>query len=198
MSSLFPNSGIEGVILAAGSSARAGTFKPALDLGGKPMIGRCLEGMLQVCSRVVVVGGFALERLRDLVREIPGVVCVENPDYRNGMFTSVKVGLSHVRGEACFVLPVDTPLVPAGVYRSLAASNALIAVPTFRGVRGHPLFLKASLIPAILGEPDTSSLREFIRRTGPTLITVDSDSVLLDIDTHQDYERAVLQLKGDM
>ena len=48
---------IEGVILAAGSSSRAGTFKPALRIGGRSMIVRCIEGMGEVCGRIIVVRG---------------------------------------------------------------------------------------------------------------------------------------------
>ena len=191
-----PPTHLEGVVLAAGSSLRAGTFKPGLMLGGRPMIERSIEGMREVCDRIIVVGGFAFGQLRGLLQPMPDVECVENPVYRLGMFTSVKAGLSCVRGERCFLLPADTPLVPARVYRALAASDALISVPTFRGSRGHPVCLMASLIPAILREPDTSSLREFIHRTGSATVEVDAEEILLDIDTSEDYERMVQQLSG--
>jgi molybdenum cofactor cytidylyltransferase len=181
--------GAEGVILAAGSSFRAGTFKPALDLGGTPMIRRCLEGMQEVCARVIVVGGFAFDNLSELVRELPGVECVENPEYPRGMFTSVKAGLSRLRGDICFLLPVDAPCVPARVYRRLIECGSPVAVPVYRGSRGHPVLLRSAVIPSILREPDESSLRTFIHRTGSEPVEVDAPEVLYDIDTPEAYAR---------
>jgi molybdenum cofactor cytidylyltransferase len=191
MTDAAPLTGAEGVILAAGSSFRAGAFKPALDLGGRSMILRCLEGMLETCSRVIIVGGFSFDRLTALVRTLPGVECVQNPAYQQGMFTSVKAGLSRVRGEYCFLLPVDTPCVPARVYRSLAACGSQVAVPVYRGGRGHPVLLRSAIIPSILQEPDGSSLRSFIHRTGPAFVEVDAPEILYDVDTPDDYHRIV-------
>jgi molybdenum cofactor cytidylyltransferase len=162
------------------------------------MIERSLAGMREVCERIIVVGGFAFEQLQAMLLHVPQVECVENPAYRQGMFTSVKAGLSRVRGTMVFLLPVDTPLVPPGVYRALAAINAPITVPTFQGARGHPVCILASEIPAILIEPDGSSLREFIHRRGFTAMPVETGSVLLDIDTPEDHNRVTRLLRGTL
>ncbi len=182
---------VEGVILAAGTSFRAGAFKPALPIGGKPMLERCVEGMRGVCGRIIVVGGHEFERLQGLVQGIGGLECVENPSYRRGMFTSVKAGLARVRGERCFILPVDIPLVPAGVYESLLSVEAEIVVPSFHGKHGHPLCCSRSVISRILQEPDGSSLRDVARRIGVQAVPVDAEEILIDIDTPDDYERVL-------
>ena len=54
---------IDGVILAAGFSERAGQFKPALDLGGKPILVRCIESMTETCDQTIVVAGFNVDRI---------------------------------------------------------------------------------------------------------------------------------------
>jgi molybdenum cofactor cytidylyltransferase len=180
---------IEGVILAAGSSLRAGTFKPALSLGGKPMIERCVEGMNGVCRRIIVVGGHEFEHLRSLVEGIGNVECVQNMSYQKGMFTSVKTGLSHVRGERCFVLPADIPLVPRSVYEQLLSADADIVIPSFQGRTGHPVCCSGAIIPRILREPDESSFRDVLRAIGFRTVPVDAEEVLIDVDTPGDYER---------
>lgn len=179
----------DGVILAAGRSSRAGAFKPGLLVRGRPMIAWSLESMRAACGRIIVVGGYAMDELRTLLAPAPDLVCVENPQYARGMFTSVKAGLAHVRAESCFVLPADVPFVPACVYHALIAAAAPIAVPVFEGTGGHPVLLRASVIPAVLREPDSSSLRDFIRRTGGSPVTTDAREVLLDVDTAEDYAR---------
>lgn len=182
---------VEGVILAAGSSSRAGAFKPALPIGGNPMVERAMEGMRGVCSRIIVVGGYQFERLQELVRAIGGVECVENPSYRRGMFTSVKTGLARVRGGRCFILPVDVPLVPAGVYERLLSVEAEIVVPSYQGRHGHPICCSRSVVPRILLEPDESSLRDVVRAIGFQALAVDAEEILIDIDTPDDYEQVL-------
>ncbi len=180
---------VEGVILAAGSSFRAGAFKPALPLGGKPMIERCIEGMIDFCGRIIVVGGHEFERLHSLVEGIPKAECVRNPFYQKGMFTSVKAGLSRVRGERCFVLPVDIPLVPRRVYEVLLTVEASVVVPSFRGKNGHPVCCSRAVIPRILQEGDGSSFRDVLQSIGFRTVAVDAEEILVDVDTPAEYER---------
>ncbi len=179
---------IEGVILAAGTSSRAGTFKPALLIGGKPMIARCIEGMYNVCRRIIVVGGYEIEKIRALVEGFDRAVCVENSSYLKGMFTSVKAGLAMVRSDRCFVLPADIPLIPPDLYRRLLEVNADVVLPAFQGRNGHPVCFSKAIIPRILREPDDSSLRDVIRGIGYRAVEVDTEEVLIDVDTPQDYE----------
>jgi molybdenum cofactor cytidylyltransferase len=181
--------GIEGVILAAGSSFRAGAFKPGLPIDGVPMIVRCIEGMYDSCSRIIVVGGHEYQRLRALVNGMNGVECVENISYKKGMFTSVKTGVSRVRGERCFLLPADIPLVPSRVYRQLLACDADVVVPSFQGRNGHPVCLSRAVIPRIIREPDESSLRDVLKSAGLRLVAVNAEEVLIDIDTPEEYAR---------
>lgn len=180
---------IEGVILAAGLSVRAGTFKPALSLGGKSMIERCIEGMRGVCGRIIIVGGHEFGRLRSLVEGVDDVECIQNISYQKGMFTSVKAGLSRVRGERCFVLPADIPLVPSRVYEKLLLAEADIAIPSFQGKNGHPVCCTKTVIPDILREPDESSFRDVLRKIGFRTVPVDAEEVLIDVDTREDIER---------
>ena len=180
---------IEGVILAAGLSSRIGEFKPALPVDGKPMVARCIEGMSGVCGRIIVVGGHEIERLRPLLQGFSHVECVENASYRLGMFTSVKAGLAAIRADRCFILPADVPLVPPDVYRVLLSISAEIVIPAFQGRTGHPVCLSKTVLPRILREPDTSSLRDVIRAIGATTVEAGAEEILIDIDTPEAYER---------
>ncbi len=185
---------VEGVILAAGLSTRAGTFKPALELGGKTMLLRCIEGMEEVCGRIIVVGGHEFEKLRASVEGNPKVVFVENSRYRLGMFTSVKAGLSLVRGERCLLLPVDIPLVPNEVYRRLLYAQGEVVIPSYHGRNGHPVCIAKNVIPHILSQPDETSLREVLRTLNCRTIDVDAEEILVDIDTPEDFESASMRL----
>lgn len=180
---------VEGIILAAGFSSRAGSFKMEWLLAGKPLIRHAIEGMADFCSRIIVVGGYSLERLIALTREYEKVQVVFNKEYSSGMFSSVKEGIKHLQGRKFFLTPADCPLVKEEVYRALMQAQQDIAVPRYRGKKGHPIIMSSSLAPEILSEPDDSNLGNFIRRKGCETIDVEDENILLDIDTKEDYEK---------
>ena len=186
----------EGVILAAGLSTRAGCPKMELPLGDKVVIQRSVESMAGVVSRVIVVVGWGAERIRQLLAPYNQVEIVPNDDFRAGMFSSVKAGIAHVQAESFFLLPGDHPLVRVETYRRLLMAGGEIAIPSFRGRKGHPVLVASRLIPEILAEPGESSLREYIGRVGFTLVDVPDEGVTLDIDTMDDY-RSALQRRPD-
>ena len=178
----------EGVILAAGASSRIGMFKPALPIGDTTMIGHCIQGMSEVCQRIIVVGGNEFGKLRLLVEGLANIECVENSSYQKGMFTSVKTGLSRVHGDRCFVLPADVPLVPRRVYRHMLTVDKDVIVPAFHGRHGHPVCLSKAILPRILSEPDESIFRDILRSIGVHALDVDAEEILMDVDTSEDYD----------
>ncbi len=181
---------VEGVILAAGFSSRAGSFKMGWLLDGKPLIHHTIDGMMDFCSRVIVVGGHKIETLTGLTQDYPKVRVVLNKDYTSGMFSSVKEGIKHLQGDKFFLIPGDCPLVKKDVYRLLLQSRGDIVIPTFRGRKGHPLLIKTFLTQEILREPEASNLRDFTRRKGFETVEVEDKGILVDIDTEADYENA--------
>jgi molybdenum cofactor cytidylyltransferase len=98
----------EGILLAAGRSSRAGVFKMELELAGKPLLLWSLETMAAVCERVIVVAGFAPEKILRLVNNRPGVEVTVNENFAAGMLTSIQAGIRLVRAPR-FSFPVTYP-----------------------------------------------------------------------------------------
>lgn len=180
--------GIEGVILAAGLSSRAGQYKMAWRLGDRTLIEWAVAGMSPVVDRIIVVGGFQVERIRAILEGVPKVEVVVNEGYTSGMFSSIKVGLSHVRAQRVFLLPGDCPLVAETVYSSLLDAAGDVAIPVCEGRKGHPVLMSSKLIEIILAEPDSSTLRDVIRRVGYEAVEVADRGILLDVDDPDGYE----------
>ena len=178
---------VEAIVLAAGSSSRAGGFKMELPLGDKTLIERSIEGMYDVCSRIVIVGGFRVERVRELLLGYSKVEVVENVNWQSGMFSSVKVGVQNMKGDRFFLLPADVPLVPEIVYRKMLSVQEEIVIPMFGDRKGHPVLFRNSVVKAILNEPNGSSLRNLIGRKGGKTLLVEHEEVILDVDMISDY-----------
>lgn len=188
----------EGILLAAGRSSRAGTFKMEVELAGKPLLVWSLEAMAVVCERIIVVAGFAPEKIRRLVQGRPGIEVTVNENFADGMLTSIQTGIRLVRAPRFFLHPGDMPMVKAEVYRKLLACGAEIAVPAHGGRRGHPVLLASRLIPELLIEPLQSSLGRFIARRGFETIEVDDPGIFIDLDEKDDIKKtdALLRARG--
>lgn len=182
---------IEGVVLAAGLSKRTGTCKMLLDLGGITLIERCIRGMFNICSKVIVVGGHNFENIARVIAKYQKVRMVYNPSYREGMFSSVKEGFKHVSGDRFFFTPGDYPLVMDETHREMLRVEGDIVIPLFNGKKGHPILIRTHLAEELLAEGRYSTLREFIKDKGYTPIEVEDSGILVDIDTMEDYNRVM-------
>ena len=188
------NTNIDGIILAAGFSSRTGAFKMELQWGEKKMIQHVIDEMKALCSRVIVVAGYKKERIIELTKEYVNLEVVFNPRYTEGMFTSVKEGVKHIKSPWFFLTPGDYPLITKSIYQKLlearCESDQCVFIPVFNGRKGHPILVKSDLVKELLVEPEDSNLRKFIHRKGFTPVQVDNDAILVDIDTMEDYQSA--------
>jgi CTP:molybdopterin cytidylyltransferase MocA len=191
---------VAAIVLAAGESRRMGRPKALLPFRGGTFLSVLAETLGACCTHVYAVFGFEAERL---VTETPAsVIAVENPDYRQGMLTSLQAGL-----RAMTVLPelpervlftlVDHPAVKTATVLALLQSNAAIAMPRFAGKRGHPVVISADLAREILSEPSTSRLNNVMDRHASEIeyLDVDDSAVRDDIDDPELY-RELLAREG--
>ena len=181
---------VEAVILAAGLSTRAGRWKMALPLGDRTVLQHCVESLYDAVRRIWVVTGWRAERVEALLRAYPKVELVPNPDYRQGMFSSVQAGLARVGAERAFLTPGDYALIPPAVYARMLSIDADVVIPTYTGKKGHPVLLSHTAVREILALPKSAILRDYVADKGFVTVEVDAPGILLDIDTPQDYADA--------
>lgn len=189
---------VEGIVLAAGLSSRAGTNKLTLDVYGKTVIEQCILGMYDICSRIIVVGGHRIEDIKHILYNYPKVKLIYNEDYLSGMFSSIKKGMENIRESRFFLIPGDYPLISIKTYKDMIAIDKDIVIPVYNGKRGHPLLMKSYLIDEILKNSFYKTLRDFIAVKESTFINIDDPGILIDIDTMEDYNRInQLHMVGD-
>jgi len=186
---------LEGIILAAGQSTRAGVFKPAHLHDGQPLLLHAVDSLAPWCERVIVVSGHRHREVRAMLKPRRWVHLTLNRDHEQGMFSSVRAGVSvlsrSVRG--FFVLPVDCPWVNASVASALVDAfnhhdRRRIIVPEHDGRGGHPVLLPAAFRDPIARAPQDTTLRDVMRDHDPIRLPVDDPSVLRDLDTPDDLQ----------
>jgi molybdenum cofactor cytidylyltransferase len=179
--------------MAAGRSSRMGGANKLLtEVEGMPMVTRALNAALASRARpVVVVVGHDAARTRAAIGDRP-VTIVENPDYADGMASSIKVGLAALPDDIDGVLITlaDMPRVgPQVLERLIAAFNPTegraICLPTWEGKRGNPVLWARRFFPEMATLAGDVGARHLIGQYAELVaeVAMPDDGVLLDIDT---------------
>jgi molybdenum cofactor cytidylyltransferase len=189
---------IAAVVLAAGRSLRMHEPKMTLPWGDSTVIGRVVHvlSMAEIQPVIVVTGGAR----RQVEAALSGcaVRLVFNPRFaQEEMRVSLQIGLG-VLGEeveAALVVLGDQPQIELEVVRSILAfyrsRRAALVVPSFQMRRGHPWLVERRLWRAIFELDSASTLRDFLNSYADQIeyLSVDTPSVLHDLDTPEDYQR---------
>ncbi|GAA2881831.1 NTP transferase domain-containing protein [Streptomyces mexicanus] len=142
---------VAGLVLAAGGGRRlGGRPKALLTHRGRPLVEHAV-GVLRAagCARVHVVLGARADEVRRRAR-LEDCVLVDNPDWEQGMGSSLRAGLDSLAGtgaRAALVSLVDQPGIgAAAVGRVLAAfrDETSLVSAAYDGVRGHPVLFGAA------------------------------------------------------
>ena len=94
------------------------------------------------------------------------------------------------------VLPGDLPLVRSATLRTMAAAlaHSAVAMPLYRGERGHPVGFAAQCLPDLLalsGEQGAAGIVRQHAQQGRVLnVEVQDEGTVTDIDTVEDLARA--------
>lgn len=190
------------LILAAGYSARMGSFKPLLPLGANSTVEKAVGCFLAAgVQDIRVVAGHRASEIIQAVSPL-GAKIIENCRYDQGMYSSVLAGVSSFQPEvgAFWLLPGDIPLVKPQTIRELAKayreSSAGIVYPCYQGARGHPPLISADHIEGILSWERPGGLRGFLGQFEDDALNleVDDRGVVLDIDFPEDYQNILNDL----
>jgi molybdenum cofactor cytidylyltransferase len=188
---------ISGVLLAAGESRRMGRFKQLLPLAGKTFVEHCVDNLLaSEIDEVIVVTGHRDREVQDVLRDRP-VRFAFNADYMSGLSSSIKRGLEAIGESARSMLialadqPLINPAIINQVVEKYRADGPLIVVPTYGGRNGHPIILDLRLREEILLMDPAVGLRQVVHAHADETARVEvaSETVLLDCDLPEDYER---------
>ncbi|WP_120498492.1 NTP transferase domain-containing protein [Kiloniella sp. EL199] len=184
---------VTAILLAAGQSRRMGPENKLLqEWHGKPLVKWVADNIdeSKVGHTIVVTGheaGLVVESLQS-----NDVEYVHNPDFSEGLSTSLIKGLMAVPADSDAVLIClgDMPSIHSTQLNQLIKSydpenGAAICVPTFEGKRGNPVLWSRSFIPEMLNLKGDSGARHLLGNYPGDLqeVPMENTSVLSDIDT---------------
>jgi len=182
------------VLLAAGRSSRMGPDnKLTLDFRGRPLVRWAAEAALaSPAGELVVVTGHEAGLVREALAGIEARF-VHNPDYADGLSTSLGAGLIALDGDVSGALIVlgDMPGVAAKDLERLIGTfdpevGRAIIVPTYSGQRGNPVLWAKRFFPELMALQGDVGARHLIGEHGEHVAEVElGRGVVADIDTPQ-------------
>lgn len=205
------------IILAAGASTRMGEgrHKLLLPLGDRPVLAHVLDAALASRARpIMLVLGYQAERVRAFIPayiEHPAITVVENPDYVQGMSTSMKLGIQTLltRGykksgegviDGALFLTGDQPLITAQVidrvietYEASRGMGKRIVAPLYAGQRGNPVLFDAGLFRELLEVTGDEGGRGLLKGHPGEVATIEIGDVAAsyDVDTWEAYQQVL-------
>ena len=186
---------ISAILLAAGESNRMGQPKQLMPFSQSTILERSIDNLLNSkVSETIVVLGYREEEIRKTIADKPVKTAI-NPDYQQGMSTSIIAGLKQVdkRAPAVLIALGDQPFVDTQTINSLVeafiANRKGIIIPVYQGRRGNPVIVSIKYKSELLNLKGDVGGREIIKRHPDDVLEVEvnCDDILLDIDTIESY-----------
>jgi molybdenum cofactor cytidylyltransferase len=192
---------IAALILAAGKSSRMqGPNKLLMDVGGKPMVAHIVDAALESTARpVIVVTGNAEAEIRAALSG-RAVTFVHNPDYADGLSTSLRAGLRALPDEAdgALVCLGDMPDIRAAHLDRLIAAfdpeeGRTICVPTVAGKRGNPVLWGRDWFAAMMDVKGDTGAKHLIGENADAVceVPMPDDAATTDVDTPSDMKAMI-------
>lgn len=190
------------ILLAAGGSTRLGQPKQLLQIDGKTLLRRAAESALASgCAPVVVVLGADAAPMRVELDDLTGITTVHNPDWREGMSSSLRCGIAALESEtfldATVILLCDQPYVTPEILRALVAARAdgdfAAAVSVYAsGASGPPCVVARVLFADLMMLTGAEGAKQVLRRLPEEVVVrVPFLAGDADIDTVEDWARCL-------
>ncbi|MFF2450366.1 NTP transferase domain-containing protein [Neobacillus sp. NPDC058068] len=193
------------MILAAGNSSRMNFPKPLLQWQDQTLLEYQINQLTMLpFSEIIVVLGHEAEAILNKVSiGDPRVTFLNCQTYREGLSSSLKFGLEYAadKHDAVLLMLVDLPLIQlktikqvfeAGVTLLNGVCEPFAIQPQYENQKGHPVFIGhfqglnwSGLDGDIGAKPLIGQLKN------RECIDTNDIGVIFDIDTPQDYEKAL-------
>ncbi|MFI1331651.1 NTP transferase domain-containing protein [Streptomyces sp. NPDC020845] len=192
---------VAGLLLAGGGGRRlGGRPKALLPHRGRPLVEHAVRALREGgCEPVHIVLGAAAEAVRAKA-ELPGCTLIDNPDWAEGMGSSLRAGLASLADTragagAALVMLVDQPGIGAAAVARVAAAYdgpSCLASAVYGERRGHPVLFGAERWAEVAASAvGDRGARAYLKEHQSEVTLVDCSDIARpdDIDTPEDLKR---------
>ncbi len=191
------------IVLAAGLSTRMrGVNKLLLPFKGKTVIVTVVEHLINACiEEIIVVTGNDAKQVKNLLKHLD-VNVIYNEDFKKGMTCSIKKGVLSVTGNSYMICLGDMPFINNKEYSQIRTffekkrhlNDACICIPTYKNKKGNPVVFSSYYKSEILQHTNIEGCKGIIAGNQQNVYKLEmkAANILKDIDTHDNYDKAVL------
>ncbi len=182
---------VAGIVLAAGLSSRMGSNKLLAEIDGVPLIRKTLDAALASDLKpVIIVTGHQAREIRKALEGVD-VMFAHNPQYAEGLSSSLRTGIASVPEDAdgALILLGDMPEIPTSLIERMLAGfspddGRAICVATADGKRGNPVLWARQFFAEIEQATGDSGAKHLIGAHDGFVCEVAADGVVFyDVDT---------------
>src|SRR5215470_15543230 len=188
-----PGRRVAAIVLAAGRSTRmGGPNKLLAEINGRPLVRiAAAEALASQARPVIVVTGHQREGVEAALKGLD-VKLARNPDFAEGLSTSLKVGIAAVPSDVdgAIVCLGDMPQVNAPLIDRLLAAfdpekGALVVVPTIDGKRGNPVVWSRRFFPELAALDGDTGARSLVAGYPEAVaeVPLTGNAAFVDVDT---------------
>lgn len=186
---------VTAIVLAAGQSRRMGAVnKLLIKFNDYPMIKHVAKTLSESgLDEIIVITGFEADKIKNVLIDYD-VKFVDNPNYEQGLSTSLVAGLRSVdeMTDAVIICLGDMPMVTSEGIKQLIkefepGAGKEICVPTYQGKRGNPILWSRRFINEMLQLEGDVGAKHLLFKYDDIVheVAMQDSGVLLDFDTRQ-------------
>ena len=186
---------VTAIVLAAGQSHRMGDEnKLLMKIDDYPMVEHVAKILNESClDKIIVVTGFESKQIKSALNGYD-VMFIDNPDYEQGLSTSLIAGLRSVdeMTDAVIICLGDMPMITStGIKQLIDEFNPEggreICVPTYQGKRGNPILWSRRFINEMLQLEGDVGAKHLLFSYDDVVheVSIQDSGVLLDFDTKE-------------
>jgi molybdenum cofactor cytidylyltransferase len=156
-------------------------------------------------AQIVVVTGWDKDRVAAALEDLP-TRCVENPNWRSGMGTSIAAGVVAlgVDVEGAFVVPADMPRLTSILFDRLAVvfdengGQRVVFPMTASGAQRNPVLWPRRYFTRLAKLSGRQGAKKLLHSAGinRVAVSIDNTACFEDIHTLEDLQRATSKQAG--
>lgn len=184
------------LILGAGNSSRLGQPKQLVEFRGQTLIERITHTALSVSEEVLVVLGANLELIKPKLGTFSDRInMLENPNWQQGMGTSISLGVENLasKSDGILILLTDQPLISQvllqNMMQTFTEKKYPIVACNYGNQLGVPILFDKSFFLELENLKGEQGAKSFLKKYSEKIASIEFEEGLFDIDTPKDLTK---------